>query len=36
MILNRREKDNKAKQPNGYIETIEKGIGGIFGFYKTA
>lgn len=29
MILNRREKDDRTKQPNGYIETIEKGMSAV-------
>ena len=29
MISNRREKVNRTKQPNGYIETIEKGMSAV-------
>ena len=29
MILNRREKDTGNKQPNGYIETIERGVSAV-------
>ena len=34
MILNRRDKDSRYRQPNGYIETIEKGMSAVRHFSR--